>query len=148
MRNEKAQITGGIVALGITLIMAVIVLGVAFSFIQTEALTSTQSVTNETVVISSGAGRLANAKFIALNHFGNNTHEYASNLGNAINISSVDGYIKVSANITNGNYNASYNYLPTGYIESGTNRTLIATVPILLAVTLIVFSAGFVILKG
>ena len=64
-----------------------------------------------------------------------------------VNITTGGSVTVTTINFTDGVYNLSYQYRPNAYLTSGTTRTLVSTIPILLAVVMLIFLVGFITTK-
>lgn len=135
--------------------VALVVIAAVAIPVATDALvTDTLGVTNETVS-SSGAlpetvtagtvesGLVENSATIYVNDSGGGTTELAETTNYEV-LSYEDGTFNVTTatdiNSTDDSYLLSYNYKPTGYIESALTRTIVDYIP--LALGLAVFIAA------
>ncbi len=126
-------------------LIGIILIGVVWSSVQDS--TTTTTVTNESF---SGV----NNTYVALTY-----DDWASSsavrngTGTELNSSTdydvnlTSGSIKL-LNQSNGTYYADYTYYPDGYIEGSMSRTILNYLPIMFAIALFVFLAGYVALKG
>lgn len=144
MKDKKAQ-AGMVVGMAIMAIITIVILGVIYTFVQTNSLTRT-TVENESVVISGHEGQLANTRFYSLSFFGNNSASVVTT-GAAVNVSST-GEVNVS-NVTfvDATYNATYIHTPSGYITDSSTRNLIGLISVLLAIVILVTLLGTISLK-
>lgn len=132
------------VSIAIMAIIGVVILGVVFSFLNDNSLT-TDSVAGESVTTSNNTATVANADTLDLTSFYNTTDTWTDQIGVDVNLT--NGVLTTAANITDGAYSVNYTYYPTGYIDSSTNRTLMSLLPVMLAIVLLVGIIGYNVLK-
>ena len=151
--NNKAQ--GAIIAMSIGVILLVVILGVIFSTLSEQ--TSTTSVigdqftginktcvritpncyTPNTLVIVNGTNGLV----VATGNFtecGDSSAVLFGALGNIVDCDTCEDTLAL---------NASYTGRSCGFITSGTTRTLINLLPVLLGIAVLIFILGFIALK-
>jgi hypothetical protein len=141
----KKNQTNAMVALGITAIITVVILSVVFTFLSDNAL-NIQTLIGEDVTVASGSATLANTDVRGITEFGNAT--VAGVIGTTVNFTGGNPTLTISDVVfADGTYSANYTYAPSGYLSSNTNRTIIGILPVLLAITIFLFAAGFVMSK-
>jgi len=127
-------------------IIAVILLGIIWSTVRTA--TTPTSVTNESftgventnVALTYDDWAACSAVRNATNDALTVTTDYVADLTNGqINITTAGG--------GNGTYYADYTYKEDSYMESSTSRLVTGYIPVIFAVAVLIFVAGYVMLK-
>jgi len=118
-----------------------------------KATDSTNTQTNQTIAISSGAGEVTPIELglYTVTFFGNGTN---STVGATpswvvdVNVNwTEDGDITVGTDrIVDGNYNISYGYYPYEYVQNSTSRTLLGLLTLFFVLGIVILV--FVVAKG
>lgn len=140
----------GILAVFLVPIMCVILLGIVWSTVQTA--TTIQTVTNEsftavndTHVALTYDGWVACSAVRNVNDTTLGTGNYSVGLsGGTINITTAGLAVDNGSGFT---HYADYTYKDDSYMESSMSRTVIGYLPIIFALAMLVFIAGFIVLK-
>lgn len=153
--RRKGQMNA-MLALSIGLILGVVILGVVFSFISDQTSTSTITADQFTASNESCVQVTSNC-ITTLTNVYNATTPGPIEAGGNYSICTVGGALSglylnpadSQGNIDNNGYtaNATYNERSCGFITSGTTRTLVTLIPLLLAIVALVFVTGFLVLK-
>ena len=98
--------------------------------------TNLGSITNESVVITAGAGQLAQDDVDTLSYFGNKTNDTSAFINTLINYTKA-GVITTDPTVGNTTYNASYTYEGDEYIVGSNNRVLIRLIIIFFAIAIL-----------
>lgn len=139
--------TNTFVLLGIGAVVAIIAISVIFGI--TSSATSISTMTNESFAgvyntyVSLGYDDLVSITGLRNSTGSNKTSgtDFIADLGG--------GRINVSnANDNNGTYYIDYTFRPTGYINDSMTRSVVNYSPMMLALALFVFIAGFAFVKG
>ena len=142
--KKKGQ--GGVFAVFLVPIITVILLGIIWSTVQTATVPT--SVTNESFTgIENTDVALTYDDWAAVSAVRNATNDavtvttgYVADLSSgSINITTAGG--------GNGTYYADYTYKEDSYMESSTSRMVTGYIPLLAAVVIFVFIAGFIVMK-
>ena len=142
--EKKGQ--GGVFAVFLIPIITVILLGIIWSTVQTATVPT--SVTNESFTgVENTYVALTYDDMAAVSAVRNSTHnaltvttDYVVNLAaGSINITTAGG--------GNGTCYADYTYKDDSYMDSSIGRTIIGYLPVIFAVVILIFIAGFVVLK-
>lgn len=141
MKGKKAQ-AGMIVGITITAIIAIVIITTMWTFLQDNSLADKTALA-DTVTLTSDTGTVDNSDTIALSSFYNTTHSFVVNV--EANLSR--GVITAASNFSNGAYFANYTYYPSGYVTSGTARTILGLLPLFAALLILVFVVGFIGMK-
>lgn len=150
MKGKKGQ--SAILTLSLTIIIVMVILGVVFTFLNTSSLnTATNlaapvSVTHSAGVYSGALSEIGNGRGVVLNAFYNAT--VTGTVGTNVNSTSA-GVLTLGNSTFNGvaTYYANYTYQPVGYVESSTTRMVLAMLPVLLALVVLIFAAGYIGMK-
>jgi len=142
--DKKGQ-TEMIVVILVSVIIGVIALSVVFSFIRDNAL-DMQDVTEEAITLD--ANYIGTTLYDQLQAYPAIMNASGKTMGTTIcNATLATGRIACSSvNASTTSITANYTYMPDGYL-SGTSRTMVSTIPILFAVAILVFVAGYIYLK-
>ena len=140
MKLRKAQMNP-IILIGIAAIITVIILGVIFQFITENSLAIQTNTENRTVTL----GEITQLEFtdiVARTFTAENDTDLvtAGNItlnaaGGTVNVSGSSGWL---GNATVQDMRFNYSYEPTGYITDSTTRTVVALVPVILAIIILV----------
>ena len=151
--NNKGQ--GAIIAMAIGAILSVVILGIIFSTL-TEQTTTTAVTDDQFTGINETCVRLTANCYtpgsLTITNSTNTTKDVLGNFTECGDLSTVIyGALGNIANceeceLTNA-LNASYTGRSCGYIASGTTRTLVNLLPVLLAIAILIFIVGFIVLK-
>ena len=141
------ELPNTLIGVSVTIILALVVLGTIFSFMATSI--DVQTSTNETLALSgSGANRsgtLPNTNTVSITAIRNVS---GVNCKNNCTTTTASGFINCSTLcVGTGNIYVDYSYKPTSYIESSMTRTILNYSPLLLAVLLFIFVAGYVVAR-
>jgi len=98
--------------------------------------TNLGSLVNESVVITAGAGQLAQDDVDTLSYFGNNSNDTSAFINTLINYTKA-GVITTDPTVGNTTYNASYTYEGDEYIVGSNNRVLIRLIIIFFAIAVL-----------
>jgi len=153
MKNKKGQIVNLIIGLSVTLIIGIVIFSVVQSIVldqtSTTAITDDQfTADNSTCVrvtadcFASGSATVENATS-GVSLTGNFTQCGQSSDWYGLNLKA-DGK---GLRIDGATVNTSYSEISCNQIQSGTTTTVIQLLPLLFAVLLLVFVAGFIVLK-
>ena len=151
--NQKGQ--GTIIAMAIGAILLVVILGVIFSTLSEQ--TTTSAVTADQFTASnSSCTKVTNNCITAITSVVNATTPGVDATGN-YSVCSISGDetgilldpADSTGNIDNNGFtaNASYSEQSCAFITSGTTRTLVTLIPVLLAILVLIFILGFVALR-
>jgi len=144
MKNKKG-VTGALIAIMVSCVIGVIILGVLFQFLTGDAVT-VRSVAHEQHTLNALNQTRTTYPDLANNAVIVNLTGTATA---ACNQSLSDGLIMCSpkAASTGAYVNLSYDYYPTSYVKDNTGRLIVGYVPIILVVIIFVFMAGYIGLK-
>jgi hypothetical protein len=146
-RNKKGQ-GSMMIALSIGAIMLIVVFAVMADFLNPAY--TIQSVFNESVAFSATNGTLANDNVVTFTQLENATLVIPAAKYTVTNIlGTIHTNSSASEDIVNTTtYLATYSYQDDIYVTSSAGRTLIAILPVLLALAIFVFIAGFLALRS
>lgn len=157
---KKGQVGNVMIGVGITVIMAVVLLSIVFGFITNEAL-NTKTQPNETLSVTLNTTiQLDNANIIASSMVISNASGGTLNLGgsnytlNTVMGTLVIGNITSEEQVVNegmhdlfggaaGTLYAVYNYYPQSYLTGNTSRVLAGIIPVLFVLAILVFVVGY-----
>jgi hypothetical protein len=131
----------GILAVFLVPIVCIILLGIIWSTVQTATVPST--VTNESfAAVKNAYVALDNDELVAVSAIRN-----ATVLIGAGNYSVDLAGGRINSTLPSETYYADYTYKGDSYMESSISRTITGYLPVIFAVVVLVFIAGFVVLK-
>lgn len=154
MRKNKKGQGSTMLLIGITCIIGMVLLTVLFGFLNNTSL-KTETVVNETITLQNSTRvDLANYWVIGVTevYSTENVTKVLLSTGNYTVSDLNNELVKAGITLTDATYDGnasyvSYTYYPAGYIESSTTRGLLALTPVLFALVILVFVAGFVVMK-
>jgi len=153
MKNKKGQLGTTIIGIGVVLIIGVIIASIMYS--QVDNQTSQTTVTDDQFTASnSSCVDITDKCIYSVTSVENGTGSYTVTSGNYSTCKVNSGLrwddgLLVSDDLVNGQtLNATYTEIDCGYISSGLTRTIVNYLPVLLAVALLIFLAGYVTMKS
>ena len=156
--NKKGQ--GAIIAMSIGAILLVVILAVIFSLLT--AQTTTTSVPEDVFTAANGTCVRVTVETSDINCIspgstssilnGTNAEESLDNFTECGTEGDLFGYNMVAGaseiSLVGVSMNATYTARSCAFITSGTTRTLVNLLPVLLGIAVLIFILGFVVLKG
>ena len=132
----------GVFAVFLIPIIAVILLGIIWSTVQTATVPT--AVTNESFAgVTNTYVALTYDDWAACSAIRNGTHE-TMGIGNyTVNLAA--GSVNLTS--ASGTYYADYTYKADSYLTSSMSRTIVGYLPLIFAIVIFVFIAGFIVLK-
>ena len=154
--NKKGQ--GAIVGMAIGAILLVVILAVIFSTLSNQISADTTTITaDQFTADNTSCVRVTQNCIVTLTTVVNATNAdgiEATGNYSACDISGDASGIALSPDDADGNIdnngftaNATYNERSCAFITSGTTRTLVALIPVLLAIAILIFILGFMTLR-
>jgi len=146
---KKGELSTVMLGVFITVVIAVIVLGVASSFLSSSALDTTRTtnealafVGNDSIQWNATLSTYPIAAMVSIVNITNDTITTSCDTDLTTGLVNCTGDL----NLTQGG-RANYTTFPGGYVSSSMTRLLITYFPIMLALALFVFIGGFIAMK-
>lgn len=142
MRQKKGQ-AGMMIMLGVGAILLIVIFSVLATFLQPAY--NPQNIVNESMTFTQGVGTTAQDDIAVFTALDNGTLVIPTA---NYSVTLATGVVTLSGSFAeNDTYLGTYSYRDDIYVNSTTGRTIIGLLPVILALAIFVFIAGFIALR-